>query len=118
MNEKLKEKLQNIVEKAQNNDICKEKPSFASVVFAYKTLQQGMGEFLEYNSVSAENTEHFLTEIAPISRVNEVLLKLDIIQYFDERFPFWINYVGDLIAEEFIEEAKKELEWMKNHPIK
>lgn len=116
MDQKTREKLQNIVEKTKNDDICKEKPSFASVVFAYKVLQEGIGKFLEHN-VSAENTEHFLNEIAPISRVNQVLLNLGIIQDFDERFPYWINYVGDLIVAEFIEEAKMELEWIKNNPI-
>lgn len=117
MNQKLKEKLQNIVDFAQNETICKEKPSFASVVFAYKAMQQGMGEFLDYNHVSTERIEAFLTEDAPISRVNEPLLKLGIISSYDENYPYWINYVGDLVAEEFIEEANKELELMHNNSI-
>ena len=113
MDQKLKEKLQKIVEEAQNDIFREEKPSFASVVFAYKALKQGMGNFLKHNNVSVERIEAFLTEDAPISRVKEPLLKLGIISLYDEDYPFWINYVGDLIAEEFIKKAKKEIEFWR-----
>ena len=115
MDEKLKEKLQSIVEQTNSDTICKEKPSFASVVFAYKVLQEAIGKYLEYNKVSTENIEIFLREDSPISRVNILLMNLGIISSYNDNYPYWINYVGDLIAEEFIEEAKKELEWMKNN---
>lgn len=110
----LKEKLQKIVENTKNNDICIEKPSFASVVFAYMSIKDAMSEYLYRNVVSFENTENFLTEIAPVSRLNYSLMYLGIIDKYEEDYPFWINYVGDLVAEELIEDAKVEIENRKN----
>lgn len=108
MYDKLKQELKKVHEKCLNADICKEKPSFACIVFAYKALTEEISRLIDLYEVKEENIEWFLTEEMPISRVTFSLEHLGIIDNISEDYPYWINYVGDFVAEEFIKESKNE----------